>query len=148
MDYRLVPMNRSHLAAVAAIERDCFSSPWTEEMLAEELQHENAVYLVAEEGEGGVLGYAGLLTVLDEGYVTNVAVAPAFRRKGVADALVSALCRFGKEKLAFLTLEVRASNKPAVSLYEKYGFSPVGRRSNYYEHPVEDAVLMTLTFSE
>lgn len=92
MTCKLVPMNRSHLAEVAAIERACFSAPWSEEMLAEELRHENASYLVAEGERGAVLGYAGLQAVLDEGYITNIAVAPAYRRRGVADALVDALC--------------------------------------------------------
>jgi ribosomal-protein-alanine N-acetyltransferase len=146
MTYKLVPMNRSHLAAIAAIERACFSAPWSEEMLAEELFNDCASYIVAE-GEGGiVLGYAGLQTVLDEGYITNVAVAPAFRRQGVADALLAAFCRFGKAKLAFLTLEVRVSNTAAIALYQKHDFSSVGRRKNYYDHPVEDAILMTLGF--
>jgi len=139
-------MEHTHLAAVAAIERACFSAPWSEKMLAEELHHDNVYYLVAE-GEGGiVLGYAGLQTVLDEGYITNIAVDPARRRRGTADALVTALCRFGREKLAFLTLEVRESNKAAAALYKKHGFNAVGRRKNYYNHPVEDAILMTLRF--
>ncbi len=146
MTFQLVPMDRSHLSAVAAMERECFSAPWSADMLAEELYHDNASYIVAEAEDGTVLGYAGLQAVLDEGYITNVAVAPAFRRQGVADALVSAFCRFGKAKLAFLTLEVRASNAAAIALYEKHGFSPVGRRKNYYDHPTEDAVLMTLRF--
>lgn len=146
MTFQLVPMDRSHLSAVAAMERECFSAPWSEDMLAEELYHDNASYIVAEAEDGTVLGYAGLQAVLDEGYITNVAVAPAFRRQGVADALVAAFCRFGKAKLAFLTLEVRASNAAAIALYEKHGFSPVGRRKNYYDHPTEDAVLMTLRF--
>jgi len=146
MTFQLVPMDRSHLSAVAAMERECFSAPWSADMLAEELYHDNASYIVAEAEDGTVLGYAGLQAVLDEGYITNVAVAPAFRRQGVADALVSAFCRFGKAKLAFLTLEVRASNAAAIALYEKHGFSPVGRRKNYYDHPTEDAILMTLRF--
>jgi ribosomal-protein-alanine N-acetyltransferase len=146
MTYQLIPMNRSHLAAVAAIERACFSAPWSEAMLAEELYNDNASYMVAQGQENAVLGYAGLQVVLDEGYITNVAVVPAFRRQGVADALIAAFCRFGKEKLAFLTLEVRASNLAAIALYGKHGFSPVGRRKNYYDHPVEDAILMTLGF--
>jgi DNA polymerase-1 len=91
--FQLVPMNSSHLAAVAAIERACFSSPWSEEMLSEELRNRHARYLVAEGERGIVLGYAGLQAVLDEGYITNIAVSPQFRRRGVADALVSDFCR-------------------------------------------------------
>ena len=76
----------------------------------------------------------------------NIAVAPEARRRGVADALLSVLTSFGRDNLAVLMLEVRASNLPAVALYEKHGFAAVGRRKNYYEAPKEDAVLMTLTF--
>ena len=100
---------------------------------------------MAEE-DGAVLGYAVLSAVLDEGNLDNIAVAPEYRRRGVADALLGALTGFGRECLALLTLEVRASNAPAIALYEKHGFAAVGRRKNYYSAPREDAVLMTLTF--
>ena len=87
-----------------------------------------------------------LSTVLDEGNLDNIAVAPAYRRQGVADALLSVVTGFGREHLSRLMLEVRASNAPAIALYEKYGFAAVGRRKNYYDAPREDAVLMTLVF--
>ncbi len=146
MYYEIVPMDKGHVEQVAAIEKECFSVPWTEKMLTDALYDEQACFLVAEDGEGGVLGYAGLHVVLDEGYIDNVAVEPAARRHGVADALLDVFCRFGQAKLAFLTLEVRASNAPAIALYEKHGFERVGLRKNYYEKPREDAVLMTRTF--
>ena len=106
----------------------------------------SAVVVVAEGENGTVLGYAGLQTVLDEGYINNVAVDPRFRRQGVAGQLVEAFLRFGAARLAFLTLEVRASNAPAIALYEKYGFAQAGRRRDYYDDPREDALLMTLRF--
>ena len=143
MDCKLVPMDRSHLAGVAALEKLCFAVPWTEAMLAEELYNPAASFIVAEGPAGQVLGYAGLHVVLDEGYIDNVAVDPAYRRQGVADALIGAFTRFGEAKLAFLTLEVRAGNAPAIALYEKHGFYEVGRRKGYYDDPKEDAVLMT-----
>lgn len=143
MNYRLVPMDRSHLAGVAALERACFSHPWTEAMLEEELFNDTASFIVAEGEDGSVLGYAGLHAVLDEGYIDNVAVAPEYRRQGIADALIGAFTRFGEARLAFLTLEVRAGNDPAIALYEKHGFYEVGRRKDYYDDPKEDAVLMT-----
>lgn len=146
MNYRLVPMDRSHLGQIAAIERVCFSAPWSEEMLSQELYNENASYVVAEGEDGTVLGYAGLQAVLDEGYIDNVAVAPAYRRQGVADALLGAFERFAAAHLAFLTLEVRASNTPAVALYEKHGFARAGVRRGYYANPREDALLMTRHF--
>ena len=87
-----------------------------------------------------------LSTVLDEGNLDNIAVARPARRNGVADALLSALTGFGREHLACLMLEVRASNAPAIALYEKHGFTAAGRRKNYYDAPCEDAILMTLEF--
>ena len=93
-----------------------------------------------------MLGYAVLSVILDEGNLDNIAVARPARRRGVGDALLSVLTGFGREHLACLMLEVRASNAPAIALYEKHGFAAVGRRKNYYDAPREDAVLMTLTF--
>ncbi len=139
-------MEQSHLKDVAALERVCFSVPWTADMLADELHNDGAFYAVAEGADGLLLGYAGLRVVLDEGYITNIAVAPGYRRRGVAGALVEMLCRFGRGGLAFLTLEVRASNRAAAALYEKHGFTPAGRRKNYYDNPREDAIIMTLRF--
>lgn len=146
MNYKLTPMTAEHIPQIAALERTCFSHPWSEDMLRKELWNDAAVIVAAEGEDGTVLGYAGLQTVLDEGYINNVAVDPRFRRQGVADELIAAFVRFGKAKLAFLTLEVRASNAPAVALYEKHGFQKVGRRKNYYDDPKEDAILMTLEF--
>lgn len=146
MDYKLTPMTAEHIPQIAALERACFSHPWSEDMLREELWNDAAVIVAAEGEDGTVLGYAGLQTVLDEGYINNVAVDPRFRRQGVADELIAAFVRFGRAKLAFLTLEVRASNAPAIALYEKHGFQEVGRRKDYYDDPKEDAILMTLEF--
>ena len=146
MDYKLTPMTAEHIPQIAALERACFSHPWSEDMLREELWNDAAVIVAAEGEDGTVLGYAGLQTVLDEGYINNVAVDPRFRRQGVADELIAAFVRFGRAKLAFLTLEVRASNAPAIALYEKHGLQEVGRRKDYYDDPKEDAILMTLEF--
>ncbi len=146
MNYKLVPMTMEHIPQIAALERACFSHPWSEQMLQNELWNDSAVIIVAEGEDGTVLGYAGLQTVLDEGYINNVAVAETCRRQGIADELIAAFVRFGQAKLAFLTLEVRASNAPAIALYAKHGFSEAGRRKNYYDDPKEDAVLMTRNF--
>ena len=147
MDYQLVPMDRSHLSGVAELERLCFTTPWTEAMLEEELYNDTASFIVAQGPDGEVLGYAGLHVVLDEGYIDNVAVRPAFRRQGIADRLLDVFCRFGQAHLAFLTLEVRPSNTAAVALYRKHGFREAGRRKDYYADPREDALLLTREFS-
>ena len=139
-------MDRSHIEQIAALERECFSTPWSEAMLTEALFDSQASFIVAESEDGGVLGYAGLQVVLDEGYIDNIAVEPNARRHGVADELLDVFCRFGEANLAFLTLEVRASNAPAIALYRKHGFEEAGRRKNYYTKPTEDAIIMTRYF--
>ena len=147
MHVRIVPMNGDHLDEVAELERICFSVPWSRNMLAEELDNLLSALLVALDDSGRVVGYAGLQVVLDEGYITNVAVRPECRRMGVASQLLQVFLNFAKaNKLAFLTLEVRASNYDAIALYGSRGFRSVGRRKNYYEHPREDAIIMTLEF--
>lgn len=149
MYYEIVPMDRSHVPQIAALERECFSDPWSENLLEDVLFDPQASFIVAEDGEeGNVLGYAGLHAILDEGYIDNIAVAPDARRHGVASALLDVFCRFGAVNLAFLTLEVRASNNPAIGLYEKFGFQRAGLRPNYYQGPREDAVIMTREFSK
>ena len=146
---RIVPMTSAHLDEVADLERICFSTPWSRNMLAEELDNACSAFLVALDPEdGSVVGYAGLLVIADEGYITNVAVRPESRRGGVAGQLLDVLLNFaGANKLAFLTLEVRESNYAAIALYGSRGFRGAGRRRNYYEHPKEDAIIMTKEFS-
>lgn len=146
MNYKLMPMTAELIPAIAEIERLCFSHPWSENALREELFNDTACFLAAVTDEGEVVGYAGLHCVLDEGYIDNVAVRPEYRRQGVAGELLGAFLRFGQANLAFLTLEVRKSNLPAIALYEKFGFFKVGERKNYYDSPREDAVLMTREF--
>lgn len=148
MNLRIVPMTKEHLPAVAALEKTCFpADPWSESMFREALDNPAVAILLAQGEDGGILGYAVLSCVLDEGNLDNIAVAPEARRNGVADALLSTLTAFGREHLSRLMLEVRSSNAPAIALYEKHGFAAVGRRKNYYDAPREDAILMTLEFS-
>lgn len=147
MHVRIVPMTADHLDEVAELERICFSVPWSRNMLAEELDNLLSAFLVALDDSGRVVGYAGVQVVLDEGYITNVAVRPECRRQGIAGKLLQVFLDFAKgNRLAFLTLEVRASNYDAIALYGSRGFRSVGRRKNYYEHPKEDAIIMTLEF--
>ena len=147
LNVRIVPMNGDHLDEVAELERVCFSTPWSRNMLSEELENDCSAMLVALDGEGHVAGYAGVQVILDEGYITNVAVFPEYRRQGVAAKLLAVFENFARgNKLAFLTLEVRASNAPAIALYRKHGFEEAGRRKNYYTKPAEDAIIMTRYF--
>ena len=144
---KIVPMAAEHLDR---LERMCFSRPWSKKMLAEELDNQCAAFLVAVEPETEkAVGYAGLLVVADEGYITNVAVDPSCRRQGVAAQLLQVFDNFAKgNHLAFLTLEVRPSNAAAIALYEGFGFREVGRRRNYYDLPKEDALILTKYYTE
>ena len=145
---RIVPMTADHLDEVAELERICFSTPWSRNMLAEELDNALSAFLVALDESGKVVGYAGLQVVLDEGYITNVAVRPECRRQGIAGKLLQVFLDFAQgNHLAFLTLEVRASNYDAIALYGSRGFRSVGRRKNYSEPPKEDAIIMTKEFT-
>lgn len=149
MPVRIVPMKTEHLDAVAELERSCFTVPWSRNALAEELDNALSAFLVALDENDRVVGYAGLQVVLDEGYITNVAVRPDCRRRGVSGKLLDVFERFAEgNHLAFLSLEVRASNYAAIALYGQHGYRGVGRRRNYYEHPKEDAVIMTREFGE
>ena len=147
---KIVPMAAEHLDRLEQLERMCFSRPWSKKMLAEELDNQCAAFLVAVEPETEkAVGYAGLLVVADEGYITNVAVDPSCRRQGVAAQLLQVFDNFAKgNHLAFLTLEVRPSNAAAIALYEGLGFAEVGRRRNYYDLPKEDALILTKYYTE
>ena len=126
MAVRIVPMKTEHLDAVAELERTCFTVPWSRNALAEELDNALSAFLVALDEEERVVGYAGLQVVLDEGYITNVAVRPDCRRRGVAGKLLDVFERFAEgNHLAFLSLEVRASNYAAIALYGQHGYRGV-----------------------
>ena len=144
----IVDVNSSHLDEITAIENACFSLPWTREQLEKQMSAETCIFLAALNNDGAVMGYIGLMFVLDEGYISNVAVSPSFRRQGVANALITQLIERTKKRLAFLTLEVRESNTSAIKLYSKHGFELVGKRKNYYDKPKEAALLMTLFFKK
>ena len=150
MSVQIVPMNADHLEELEKLEKICFSRPWSRKMLAEELENQCAAFLVAQDSiTGQVMGYAGLLVMADEGYITNVAVFPEYRRQGVAAKLISVFENFARgNKLAFLTLEVRPSNAAAIALYEGFGFREAGRRKNYYDLPKDDALILTKTYGE
>ena len=140
-------MRKEDLPEVLAIESLSFSEPWTEEMFLHELSSEGiADLLVARADEGAGLRIAAFLCawiVAGELHINNIAVHPAYRRRGVASQLLEEI--LGRAKARGATagyLEVRASNEAAKALYHRYGFKLIGRRPNYYDHPEEDAILM------
>lgn len=135
-------MSREHLSEVASIEEMSFSLPWSLESL-ELMLTEQASALVALE-DGRVLGYVGMMCVLDEGQIINVAVHPDARRRGVGRRLMEAAQTYAKERgIVFLSLEVRESNIAARSLYSSLGWEEQGIRKGFYSHPVENACVMT-----
>lgn len=143
---RLLPMEERHLPALAELEKICFSEPWSEDGLRAELTNGTAHFLVAEQ-DGKVAGYAGMHGVCGEGYIANIAVFPAFRGRGIGRALLRGLVSVARgRQYEFITLEVRAGNRPAISLYESEGFCVAGVRRGFYSHPLEDGVIMTLFF--
>lgn len=130
---------------IALLERECFSAPWSENAILESASADTGFFVYTENEK--ILGYAGLQIVLDEGYVTNIAVTKEARGRGIGKALVETLVAFAKDKsLAFISLEVRQSNAPAIALYKKFGFEDKGKRKAFYQHPVEDAIIMTKEF--
>ena len=143
MEYKIVDAGLEHVSALEELEKLCFSTPWNEQMLKSQLPEDKHEFIVAV-NEEDLLGYVGMMYILDEGYISNVAVNPKFRRMGIADALINELVlRANNLDLAFITLEVRESNEAARALYSKHGFNDVGKRKNYYDFPKEDAILMT-----
>ncbi len=134
-----------HIKAIAELEKECFSLPWSEKTLTEAMGN-NTVFFVAQRGKK-TIGYVGISRVLDEGYITNVAVSKNYRKKGVGTALLNRVFGLAKdENLSFISLEVRLSNQNALSLYEKFGFKEEGKRKNFYDNPKEDALILTKRF--
>ena len=143
---RFRPMKIGDTARIAELEKICFAVPWSELSFREEIKNPCAYYTVAEDS-GKVVGYGGIWNVFDESYITNIAVDPKYRQTGVGRAVLNKLLQEAKRKGAQLvTLEVRPSNVPAMSLYESEGFVQLGLRKAYYPDNGEDALVMMKKF--
>ena len=128
----------------AELEKEIFSQPWSEKGFLDAISMEGNIFLVAEE-DGELCGYIGMYLSLDEGEITNVAVAPQKRGAGIGGMLLKeALVLAEKRGVAQVVLEVRVSNQPAIQLYEKSGFKHCGVRKGFYDFPKEDAYIMML----
>lgn len=148
LDLILLAMTENDVPAVASLEKECFSSPWSEASLFESLNNEGSIFLCAKIKEK-IVGYIGASVVLDEAYVSDVAVSKNERRRGIGEKLLEECEKICREKgCSFLSLEVRKSNKAAISLYEKCGFVVLGERKNFYSDPRENALIMTKYFKE
>lgn len=141
---KIKPFEEKYIDDVYEIEKACFSNPWSRADLAKQLDLETSHFLVADV-DGRAVGYMGLQIFSGEGYVTNIAVLPQHRGQGIALALINEQL---KNKMDFITLEVRESNIPAIRLYEKAGFENMGIRPKFYSNPTENAIIMTKFFTE
>lgn len=132
-----------HIDGMELIENTCFSEPWSRRSLEELLSCDYAVYFVAYDSEKDIVaGYGGMYVSIDTGAINNIGVMPEYRRSGIGARLLRALEEYSaKNGVTLMTLEVRASNIPAIGLYEKHGFERVGIRKNYYKKPTEDGLL-------
>ena len=129
------------ISGVARIELSCFSEPWSENSL-KMLTETNAFGIVCYDGDVAA-SYGGMICVLDEGQITNIATLPEFRRRGLAEKTLCAMLKEANARgLSFVTLEVRESNEPAIALYQRNGFEIMGKRSNFYRKPTEAALIM------
>jgi len=135
--------NVTHAEEIHAIELTSFSDPWSTTSISEEIERKHSVCLVAMDENGNIVGHVSMRHIINEGHISNIAVLPEHRRMGIAALLLSTLVEkaIGMDIIG-LTLEVRVSNSPALSLYEKFGFVVEGYRKNYYSHPNEDAAIM------
>lgn len=141
-DIIIKKMQERDLDAVAAIEQEIFSMPWSRQGFADVLYREDVLFLIAEK-KNQVLGYVGIYLTEDEGEITNVAVTSQARRQGIARQLLQELIRQLEDQNIYrIVLEVRVSNEPAIRLYEEFGFENAGKRKNFYEKPTEDAYVM------
>ena len=137
-------MKAEHINEVENIEKICFANPWSRADLERQLNLDTSHFVVATVDEK-VVGYMGLQVFCGEGYVTNIAVLPEYRRQGIAKMLIEKQLQ---NEMSFITLEVRESNLPAVRLYESCGFENVGIRPKFYSNPTENAIIMTKYFTE
>ncbi len=135
-------MEHRDIKSVAQLERQCFSRPWSEQSLEQEVDNQNSLFLVYEDNQE-IIGYIGMYLIIDEADITNIAVSEIHRGKGYGKQLLQeAVKRIFAEGYQALTLEVRKSNCPAICLYERAGFQIEGERKNFYECPAEDAFIM------
>lgn len=142
----ILNMDEHNIEKLALLEKEYFSDPWSKNTLRDEITNENSQFLIAEK-DNRICGYIGMYWVLDEGYLTNVATSKEQRRMGIATVLLEDIFnRCIDLNLSFLSLEVRVSNMCAISLYKKLGFKNIGIRKKFYNHPIEDALIMTKYF--
>lgn len=137
-------LENGDIKEIAMLDKECFSVPWSEDSFMADVKNPLAYYVLARI-DGELCGYCGIYKVLDEGQITNIAVKEKFRRRGIAAKILEKIIEYAKvNEIKSISLEVRQSNIAAITLYQKYGFLPIGLRKNYYHSPTENAMLMEL----
>lgn len=145
MEYTIINISPGHISEIALLEKECFSSPWSENALSEEIENNNSHFLVAYSDK--VLGYIGVQEICGEAYITNIAVFNEYRKLGIGRKLLKkAVSDAEFRKCEFITLEVRESNISAISLYESENFEIAGIRKNFYTNPTENGIIYTKYF--
>ncbi len=148
MDFAILKLTKEQVPEVARIETELFSTPWSEKAFADTLGMEHVLFYTASV-EGRVAGYCGIYLAADEGEITNVAVAPEYRRRNMAQSLLRTVMAQARQKGARrIFLEVRSRNDPAICLYQKHGFIVIGTRKNYYQYPQDDALVMMYEYAD
>lgn len=143
---RLTKLKEEHLGMIAELEKLCFAHPISTNNLKMLLPDGiGEGYVILDDEEKLALAYGGIICVLDEGQILNIATHPSHRRQGYGREIMKTIIENAKEKgITFITLEVRESNLSAISLYESLGFFNVGRLRGYYDSPKEDALILRL----
>ena len=144
-EIKITVATQDDVTAIANIEKLSFSDPWSENAVKESLVAGTTFYVASI--NNNIVGYMGLSKIVGEGYVTNIAVLPDYRRNGIGEKILRYAIDNSKNELEFISLEVRVSNSSAISLYEKLDFKQVGLRKRFYSNPTEDAIIMTKYFS-
>lgn len=144
MEIKIQPMHKSQVDEVLKIEEQAYGEHhWSKDSFYGELSNDLAHYYCVLDNNGNLVGYAGCWQILDEAHITTIAVKPELKRKKIGEALLNRIIEdCYKNEIKYITLEVRASNNPAIKLYEKYGFKSLGTRKGYYQNNNEDALIM------
>ena len=140
----LFPLELEYCEAVARIAKECLPECWSLDGIRDVLQYDNNIFYVAKDvGRDEIVAYAGIMVIVDEAELLNIAVTQAYRKMGIAQQLIEQLLAMAKQFDAYrMLLEVRQSNQPAIDFYRKNGFSEIAERKNYYSNPIENAIIM------
>lgn len=145
---RIVEMNHSHTETLHDLEKLCFSKPWSQKALDDQVENPRSYFITAMEGDA-ILGYGGMHCAADECYIDNIAVFRRYRGQGMGSIIINSLADEARARgCRFISLEVRVSNKKAIRLYERCGFQREGQRRNFYSAPMEDALILTRWFKK